>query len=168
VFNTLPEKLVEILSPNSYEKGSWVLHMLRNEIGDQAFWKGIRLYYKEYRNANASTKDFQQIMESVSDQKLDNFTKQWLYTPGHPVLNASWVYHEKSETLDIIIEQLQNPIFNFPLEIAVYTPNELFPKIETLKIDQKTNKFSIKGSLKPSHLALDPKVNLLFEGKMKN
>jgi aminopeptidase N len=168
VFNTLPEKLAEILSPNSYEKGSWVLHMLRIEIGDQAFWEGIQLYYKEYRNANASTSDFQRIMESVSNQKLDNFIKQWLYTPGHPVLNASWTYYEKSETLDIIIEQLQNPIFSFPLEIAVYTGNDILPKTEKLKIDQKSNKFSIKVSRKPSHLELDPKVNLLFDGKMKN
>jgi aminopeptidase N len=168
VYTTLPENLIEILNPNSYEKGGWVLHMLRNKIGDDNFWQGIRLYYKEYQNSNASTADFQRIMESVSGQKLDNFFKQWLFTVGHPVLNAAWTYNQANGTVDITIEQSQSQPFSFPLEIGIYDDQAMMPTIEKLEITQKTHKFTIKANNKPVRIELDPETNLLFDGKMRN
>ncbi|HEY6900821.1 MAG TPA: M1 family metallopeptidase, partial [Puia sp.] len=52
VDTTEKEDFMKLLNPNSYEKGGWVLHMLRRRIGDQAFWKGISTYYATYRNKN--------------------------------------------------------------------------------------------------------------------
>ena len=56
---------MKVLSPNTYQKAGWVLNMLRHKLGDEVFWKGIRLYYKTYRNSNAMTEDFRLIMEKV-------------------------------------------------------------------------------------------------------
>lgn len=171
VFTTLPADLIEILNTNSYQKGSWVLHMLRLQIGEEPFWKGIRRYYKEYQNSNATTQDFQRIMEGESGQNLDNFFKQWLYTAGHPIIDASWAYNHKSGSIDLTIIQTQangRVLFEFPLEIGISFGGTGSQKVEKLKISSATTKFSIKTDKKPVKIELDPHVNLLFEGNFRN
>ena len=61
---------MKLLNPNSYQKGAWVLHMLRNKLGDEVFWKGIKTYYNKYKFANASTTDFKKVMQEVSGKNL--------------------------------------------------------------------------------------------------
>ncbi len=169
VFTTLPDDLLEILSANSYQKGSWVLHMLRAEIGDDAFWQGLQDYYKHYQNSNASTEDFKTVMEEASGKDLDLFFNQWLYKAGHPVLEWSWTYDAKAQVLTVSINQTQpNDIFNVPLEIGIYDENRLLTKVELVRLDKKSNKFSLKIAQKPSKIELDPNTNLLYEGKLKN
>jgi aminopeptidase N len=168
VFTTLPSNLLDILSTNSYQKGSWILHMLRTEIGDDTFWNGIRLYYKEYRNSNATTSDFKRVMETASGRNLDRFFQQWLLSPGHPVIDVSWKFNEKDKTVEIgILQQQKEPIFAFPLEVAIIYPGQN-EQVEKVKIDQKTQKFTFKVAQKPAGLQLDPGINLLFDGKISN
>ncbi|HYC87354.1 MAG TPA: M1 family metallopeptidase [Chryseosolibacter sp.] len=168
VFETLPRNLLEILSPNSYQKGSWVLHMLRHQVGDTAFFRGVRQYYKEYQQSNAATGDFQRVMEQASARDLSGFFRQWLYTPGHPVLEASWLYNERSKEIEIVVNQVQNGnIFRFPLEIEVESGSGE-KKLEKIEISEKTGKYSIKYDKKPVQMRLDPYVNLLLEGDFKN
>src|SRR5687767_14570272 len=61
---------MELLNTNSYQKGGWVLHMLRRELGDSVFWRGIRKYYSTYAGKTADTDDFRKIMEEVSKKDL--------------------------------------------------------------------------------------------------
>ncbi len=62
--------LMNLLNDNSYQKGAWVLHMLRRKLGDSLFWKGIRAYYKTYSGQNANTTDLEKVFEKVSGQNL--------------------------------------------------------------------------------------------------
>ncbi|MDZ7647133.1 MAG: M1 family aminopeptidase [Cytophagales bacterium] len=78
----------KVLSTNTYQKAGWVLHMLRHEVGDVDFWKGIRKYYATYQNSNAMTSDFKREMEEASGKDFMLFFHQWLYTGGHPQLNG--------------------------------------------------------------------------------
>lgn len=169
VFTELPNDLLEILSINSYQKGGWVLHMLRNEIGDDAFWKGIRNYYRTYQHGNAQTSDFQKIMEEASGKNLSTFFQQWLFRAGHPVLDVSWTYDARAKIINLMINQTQSgQPFNFGLEVGIYHGNPQNYRIEKVKIDKETNKFSIQADTKPLRIALDPNTKLLFEGKLKN
>lgn len=169
VVNPNVTNLMNILNANSYQKGSWVLHMLRKEIGDQPFWAGIRAYYKEFQNSTALTSDFQKAMETASGKKLDEFFNQWLYNPGHPVIDGSWTFDDNSKTLILSIDQIQKgQIFRFPLEIAVSFQEKEFQQIQKVLINKESNQISLKVSEKPSKIALDPNVNLLFEGKLRN
>lgn len=169
VFTDLPKDLLEILSANSYQKGGWVLHMLRNEIGNEAFWSGIRKYYRTFAYRNAQTSDFQKIMEEASSRDLDIFFNQWLFRAGHPILDGSWAYDAKTKTINLTINQVQKgQPFDFPLEVEIYIENQLHSKIERVRIDKTTNKFSISIGAKPLKIGLDPNTNLLFEGKLKN
>ncbi|MEO7990728.1 MAG: M1 family metallopeptidase [Chryseolinea sp.] len=169
VFTTLPQDLMEILSANSYQKGGWVLHMLRNEVGDIAFWAGIRKYYRNFSYGNAQTIDFQNIMEEVSGKNLDLFFNQWLFRAGHPNLDGAWSYDAKTKMLSLSIDQVQKgQPFDFQLEVGIYAENQPLPKLEKVRIDKAVNKFSIPISVKPVKISLDPNTNLLFEGKLKN
>ena len=70
------------LTGDAYQKGAWVLHMLRHKIGDEHFWDGLREYYKRYRESNCSSAEFQQVMQDVSGIDLEEFFEQWLYAPS--------------------------------------------------------------------------------------
>ena len=169
VFTELPPDLMKILNDNSYQKGAWVLHMLRQMTGDQHFWAGIREYYRQYQNSNASTADFQSVMEEVSGKDLDQFFKQWLYNAGHPVLEASWTYDSKAKKVSITFVQTQkNQLFDFPLEIGITVPNQTLPRMETVHLNKESQKFSFSVDTRPTRIDLDPFTNLLFEGRMKN
>ena len=106
----------EMLNRNAYQKGSWVLHMLRRQVGDDAFWSGIREYYRRFRDGYALTEDLQAVMEEVSEQDLGEFFHQWVYTPGHPILEGQWSYDSASGSLHLSITQAQETgtVFHFP------------------------------------------------------
>ncbi|MGD9524927.1 MAG: M1 family metallopeptidase [Gemmatimonadales bacterium] len=76
--------MAQVTTGMTYQKGAWTLHMLRNRIGDDAFWRGIRAYYRAHRDANATTADFQRAMEDASGESLGAFLDQWLRQGGIP------------------------------------------------------------------------------------
>jgi len=157
-----------LLSPQVYERGGWVLHMLRKEIGEDAFWNGIRNYYKTYQNSNALSSDLQRIMEQASGKKLDGFFQQWLYVAEIPVMKASWVMDKKGNSVEITVEQVQPGLsFDFSLEIGLVNEKGDV-SINTVRITQKTQKVTFSGSDKIQKIILDPQINLLFEEMIKN
>ena len=153
---------MKVLSINTYQKGGWVLNMLRHKLGDNAFWKGIRAYYTKYRNANVMTSDFQKVMEEVSGQDLETFFKQWIFTKGYPELKWDWAYKKGKVVMNL--EQLQDyHVFNFPLEVEIKTADK--STISTLQVTSKKSSFDIKVDAMPTEINLDPDFWLLFEEK---
>jgi len=167
VVDTTVRDINLILNVNSYQKGGWVLHMLRHRLGDPVFWKGIQQYYARYRNGNALTSDFQRVMEEVSDTNLSVFFNQWLYQGGHPKLSGTWTFDAKANALSISLSQVQKgAIFKTPLEIAINLADGK-SEVKTLSLDSKTQKFTFPIASKPLDLTLDPNTWLLFEGKIE-
>ncbi len=82
----------KVLNQLVYQKAGWVLHMLRGVVGTDTFWTGIRDYYRRYRDGNASTADFQRVMEEASGRDLSWFFSQWLRRPTSPSLAGNWRY----------------------------------------------------------------------------
>jgi aminopeptidase N len=159
VLDTTITDLMKLLSINSYQKGSWVLHMLRHELGDLNFWKGIRQYYSTYRNSNALTSDLQRIMEEASGKDLSWFFSQWIYRGGHPKIAGLWHYDETSKTLSIELTQNQaSGLFKFPIDISVGAD------LKSVMVDKKTQTFTFAVSSKPAQISLDSNTWLLFEG----
>jgi aminopeptidase N len=155
---------MQMLNANSYQKGGWVLHMLRRQLGDSVFKKSIRQYYSTYAGKNAETKDLQQVFESVSGKNLENFFSQWLHTPVNPHLKITWSYDAAGKKINITIEQLQKGrVFELPLEIAIHADGGK-KALQTLAITKRTETFSIPSTTKPVSLYADPNVSLLFEG----
>ncbi|HEX2974612.1 MAG TPA: M1 family metallopeptidase [Bacteroidales bacterium] len=158
VVDTTVTDLMNLLNVNSYQKGAWALHMLRNEVGDESFIRGLRLYYERYYQSNALTMDFQEVMEEVSGKDLNKFFRQWLWTEGFPVLK---IHDEKvnRSTREIIIEQTQEPVFEFNIELQVQTPSGS-QKI-TVPVKDRITRFEVK-SKENLIITPDPEVKLLF------
>jgi aminopeptidase N len=155
---------MKLLSPNSYQKGGWILHMLRRELGDSVFKKCIRNYYAAYAGKNAETKDLQKIFESSSGKKLDKFFSQWLHSPVNPFLKLNWKYIQKEKKMQAVLSQTQGgTIFNFPLDVEI-TFSDGKKTIKRILVDNQSKKIDWPVSSKPQSVRLDPSVSLLFEG----
>ncbi len=162
VIDTTIFEFMRLLSANSYQKGAWVLHMLKNELGDDLFWAGIQKYYERYRNANALTPDFVITMEEVADRDLDGFFYQWLNLPGHPQLKISWSYDRDRKEVNLMVEQKQEGhVFEFPLDIRINDPSG--SGFETIMVNRRVQSFVLEYANSPVELIADPGVNLLFE-----
>lgn len=156
---------MDLLNPNSYQKGGWVLHMLRRQLGDSVFHRSIRSFYAAYAGRNANTDDLRKIFEKESGRDLKPFFQQWLYTPGQPVLDISWGYSATDRRPYVIVTQKQETPFQFPLELSW---KNVTGKIvtQTFDITQATQRFLLPGNEKISGLKADPQVSLLFEGSV--
>jgi aminopeptidase N len=159
VVDTTVTDLMRLLNANSYQKGAWVLHMLRHELGDDLFWNGMRAYYEAYRNRNALTSDFQHIMEKVSNRNLDIFFKQWLFTAGQPDLKITSGPGEKEGFTDITIEQTQNYLFSFDIELQIKNSNG--SQMIKIPVSERITKKTLKIE-KITEVIPDPEINLLF------
>ena len=152
---------MELLNANSYQKGGWVLHMLRCQLGNAAFQKGVQQYYAAFSGKNATTEDFRKVMEKASGKNLHPFFQQWLYTPGQPRLKTEWQYDEAKKRVNLTITQMQLPPFNFPLKVKLVTADQ--PIIQSVSIAGKETRISLPAGAKPVQLVLDPDVELLYE-----
>ncbi|GLB52474.1 peptidase [Neptunitalea chrysea] len=153
-------ELIELLNPNSYQKGGWVLHMLRRKVGDAIFWKAIKKYYQTYAYSNATSHDLQAVFEEVSGTDLELFFKQWLTQYGEPKLKLDYTYKNKKAT--ITIHQLQQSNFEFPLQLRITYANKDAEVIE-VQVTKKEQVFEVEVPETPTTIVLDPNTNLLFE-----
>jgi aminopeptidase N len=163
VVDTTVTELGKLLSINSYQKGGWVLHMLRHEVGDINFWRGVQHYYSLYKNSNALTGDFQRAMEEATGKDLSGFFMQWIYQGGHPKIGGSWHYDLNSKTLSLELIQLQSGgLKKFPLEIGIGSGP--MGEVQTVFMTGKNQSFTFVLPSKPIQIVLDPNTWLLFEG----
>ena len=158
----------KVTTIQTYQKGAWILHMLRHKIGDQAFQKGIQSYYKKYFNSNAVTSDFIREMETASGVELDDFFKQWLYQGGNIELKGNWKYDAKKKKVTLSIAQAQkNYRFSFPLEVAIYSASGDQSKIEKVDMTNASEKFEFDVADKPARIDFDPNTKLLATWDVK-
>jgi aminopeptidase N len=166
VVDTRIQDLNQLLNINSYQKGGWVLHMLRHKLGDDLFFKGIREYYARYKFSNALSEDLQKIMETQSGQDLGPFFKQWLYRPAFPQIDVVWSWKKSKKEVALTITQVGEP-YDFPLEIAVLGEDGKQLGTLTQAMHNKVQKATLTVAEMPKNIVLDPQVKLLFEGKVR-
>ncbi len=148
------------LTSDAYVKGGWVLHMLRRQVGDEAFWQGLREYYRQYRDDNALSEDFQKVMERSSGQDLNAFFQQWLYRPGHPRLEGDWHFDPEAKQVVVRLRQVQaQPAFRFDMDVGFEQPDQ----IHTVRMSQPEQEFRLPLNRAPASVSLDPNVWLLAD-----
>jgi len=164
VIDTTIVNLRRLLSTNSYQKGAWVLHMLRDKIGEEAFWTGLQNYYSKFKNKNALTKDFRYCMEESSGTNLQSFFDQWLRQVGHPVLQLKYDYNQKQKLLTINLLQTQdNNYFSFPIDLKITNEAKNLSLISRIDVNSASTKRTINLDFMPDNIILDPNVKLLYE-----
>jgi aminopeptidase N len=160
IHDTETQDLMRLLNPNNYEKGAWVLHMLRGRLGDGAFFKGLRDYYNDHRDANATTEDLRRALEKSSGQNLREFFARWVYGAGHPVYEWSSVAHGNSLTITVTQIQSGAPFLDpVPIEITDGGNRQralVLPRSKLASLSVRT-----KG--RPTTIQIDPDGTLLKE-----
>ncbi|HYE58207.1 MAG TPA: M1 family aminopeptidase [Rhodothermales bacterium] len=149
---------VELLTANVYQRGAWVLHMLRHRLGDAEFYEGVRGYLLRHGGRNATTADFRAAMEAVSGQDLGSFFQQWTRRAGQPRLEGTWRYDAAAREVVVTVRQAQEaPAFVFPLDVQVGDATE------TVTVDELSETFRFRTPTRPARVVLDPHVRLLYE-----
>ena len=163
VHNNLKDMKDVLTYSLQYQKGAWVLHMLRNYIGEDNFRKGIRNYYKKYYNSTTTTNQFKTEMEVVSGMNLDTFFDQWLYKGGNMVLDGNWKFDEKKGRIEVNLNQVQNDgyLFEMPVELGISYNDKNLEKIQTVKLEKEKGRFYIASDSKPISIKIDPNTKLL-------
>jgi len=159
----------QVTSSQTYQKGSWTLHMLRGIMGTENFWKGIQSYYAKYMNGNASTTDFKQAMEEACGKDLTSFFKQWLYKPGTLKVKGTWQYSAQKKELTIHLDQVQDDgsLFSMPVQVGIYMPGTPEPVIKTVQVDKVANSFTLYSEGEPEKVVLDPDMWVLMDAEFE-
>ena len=148
-----------------YNKGAWVLHMLRWELGDSLFFNSLRKYYEKYKYSNAATEDFKKVCEDVSGKNLTKFFDQWVYGKGIIKLQFDWTSSKKNNEFETLIdiEQVQSEYdeYNFLLEIG-FKYEDQQTEYHRVNINSTSAEFNFKSKQKPVKVTLDPNDWLLM------
>lgn len=153
-----------------YDKGGWVLHMLRGVIGDSAFFNGLRSYGDSpLKYGNATTDDFKHYMEIASGKDLDWFFNEWIYGHSSPVYEYSWLCSKTMSgnyKLDFIVEQVQTDagLFKMPIEIKYVTTSDTLT--DTLWNEQGFTLYQLEFADSVADVIFDPD-NWILKGAVE-
>lgn len=164
IYDRETEDLLKLLNPNNYQKGGWVLHMLRSMLGDDAFLRGIRDYYNAHKHGTASSEDLRAALEKSSGKNLKDFFARWIYGTGHPHYEVTWKW-KKGELLFTVRQLQPEPAFPNPLPIDVVTGSG--KERVTINPKGKETVETFKVSSEPVSIEIDPHNTILKEISLK-
>lgn len=151
-----------VFQPIIYDKGAYVLHMLRGVLGDSTFFDAIYAYAnnESFKYKQATTEDFQLICENVSGEDLDYFFNQWIYDERFPIYYYNYEYNQFTGDLDVVIEQKQGVIgwrevFVMPMEIGVEFVDGTDTIIDVL-VDNGSENFTFALNKDVLYAEIDP------------
>jgi aminopeptidase N len=142
----------QMFDGHSYNKGGRILHMLRNYLGDDAFFASLKRYLTDNQYQAAEFHELRLAFEEVTGEDLNWFFNQWYLGSGHPTLVFNQEVDTKNNKLLVSVEQKQSlelsPIYKIPFQIAVFDDNGIH--IHNVVIDELTEEFELPytGTLK--------------------
>ena len=162
-----------IFGPLVYDKGAWVLHMLRKVVGDKNFFKILKEYFSQYKYGNASTNDFKNVCEKISEKNLNYFFNEWVFK-GQGIIDLQYDWNssqfgQKFSTI-IQIKQLQKgfDIYKFPLDIKLIFDNGDQSVVSTEYVTSREQEIKLISKSKPTKIELDPDSWLLANINLKS
>ncbi len=137
-----------------YEKGAWVLHMLRFVVGDSNFFSILRKYAQDYAYSNTTTEDFRSVCEKIYGADLGWFFDQWVYGAGFPTYQFGWAY-SSGNRVRVVVNQIQEdlPLFKMPLELQFVFPSRVEKRV--VWVENKHNIFDFALEERPSDVLFD-------------
>jgi aminopeptidase N len=146
---------------HTYPKGGWVLHMLRRELGDEAFRRAIGRYVKDNAFSLVETADLQRAIREETGRNLDDFFAQWVYGPGHPVLASRWRYDAANQTVGVTLEQRQDRPFAFAIDVELVSAKGVVAR--RVRIDERSTQIVFAVEDAPEFVIVDAGLHLLAE-----
>lgn len=154
-------------SSTTYNKGGAVVHMLREQVGNENFWKGINAYLTRYRFAPVESTDLRRSMEEASGQDLKWFFDQWVYGAGAPSLTIRPTYNRTSKKLSLSVAQTQltdtitPAVFRLPLTVRFSVGGKVVTENLDLTKRLQTVSFNVDG--RPTDLEIDPDERIILK-----
>ncbi len=164
VIDTAETNYLALLNANSYDKGAYVLFMLHREIGDSAFFRGLRSYYARYRHATALSDDLRHELEKSSGRPLEQFFDQWLRRPGVAEPMIGWAFDPSTRSVSVFVQQegARAP-YALPLTVVVTDADNVEHRQVVSVPAEARATVPLVGPFerKPKSLAFDPESILL-------
>ncbi|MDB6031846.1 MAG: aminopeptidase, partial [Verrucomicrobiales bacterium] len=154
----------EMFNYLAYPKGSWVLRMLRAQLGDDLYRQCIKTYIERYQYKNAVTENLNAVIEELSGRSFDRFFDQWVYHAHHPELTVAYSWDEKTKLAKVTVAQTQKLsedvlLFDFPL--AIRFKGKFGTQNQTAQIRRQSEEFFFSLPEAPEIVRLDPELEVL-------
>ncbi len=153
----------EQFDSRAYPKGAWVLHMIRRQLGDELFWKMMKVYTERYAYQTVETTDFRKTIEDVTGRSFERFFYDWTERPGAPEVKVTYKWLDEDRLARIDVEQTQKAdAYHFPLKLEFRFGEGRTPHVMTQEIREKSSRFFVPLGERPKAFRIDPDQAVLM------
>jgi aminopeptidase N len=159
VIDTAQTNYLALLNANSYQKGGYVLYMLHRQLGDSAFFRGLRSYYTNHRNGNALTDDLRAELEHSSGRDLRQYFDQWLRRPGVAEPKVGWAHDAAEGGISLLVLQdAPQGAYELPLTVLVTERTGEQHRVEVTVPAEARTSITLPGRfpIRPASVTFDP------------
>jgi len=150
------EEPIDLFDRHLYEKGGRVLHMLRHELGEDNFWRALRLYGERHARGSVETRDLTRAIEEATSRNLDWFFDQWVRTAGHPELEGTWEWDADKKVGTLRLEQKQSGDRPHRFTARVRFEVEGKEHEESVDLTLRSHSFEFRLTARPTQVIFDP------------
>ncbi len=148
----------------AYDKGAWVLHMLRSQLGTNLYRQCIKTYLDRHAYGSVMTEDLNRVIEELSGRSFDQFFDQWVYHGGQPELDLNYAWDARTKLARVSVRQTQRLsddvfLFNFPLTVRFNTKAGVVDR--EIQVKQAAEDFYFSLDEAPTSVRIDPELTLL-------
>jgi len=149
---------------NAYTKGGWVLHMLRHQIGEAHFYRGLKHYLEVNRGKNVVTADLIKAIDDANNVDVQRFFDEWVFGAGAPRFDVSYTYDDAKHQVALTLKQTQKVeghvgLFKVPVDVEITTPSG--SKLQTISVSKDSETFSLPADAPPLMVLFDKGGHLL-------
>ena len=156
------ENADDLFDRHSYQKGGRVVHMLRQELGDDLFFKGLTHYLRDNEFGSVEDDHLRLAMEEVSGKDLKWFFDQWYHREGYPNVDVTYALDSASKSLEVrVLQKQEGEAFKFHVKLACGSQDSSFDK--RIWVDQKEDTINVKLSHLADWYAIDPDGDMLWQ-----
>lgn len=145
----------DMFDRHTYQRGSWILQMLRRDLGDERFNRVVRRYLDKHKDTAVNSEQFRRVLEDATGKTYLQFFNQWVYGPGYPNLKLSASWDANADKFNLKVTQKQTPAFKASL------PLKIGDKSVTAELSQAEQTFSWDMKKRPAKIEIDPQLALL-------
>ena len=146
----------------AYPKGAAVLHMLRRQLGEDAFWRGVRAYTRAHQDRGVETSDLRRALEEASGRNLERFFHDWVERAGHPALKVTLTRDPEQGLTAVTLEQTQDgEPYRFPAELRFGFGTQSLTR--TLAVDERRERWVFSFEAEPDDFRFDPREAVLLK-----
>ena len=149
---------------NVYDKGGWVLKMMRTKLGDEDFFRGMHYYLETNRGQNVVTADLEKAIDHSTSTNVDQFLHQWVWRAGAPKYEVSYTYDDSAHQIKLNVKQTQKvegmvDLFDMPVEVEIATAAG--HKTSTIQVSKAEETFTLPADAAPQMVLFDKGDNIL-------